>query len=149
MMSPNLPVTAVTLSCGSLIALSPIARAEVPAADGVYAYMEGPAAAETWTIRTTCTPQCVAHVTTTPGHGFTAPLVDGNYVVTRTVPQGVTCPSYFLGDNGSSWGGGTHPVTVHQWWDPVTLAGGVDFLDSPAPCGIPNPHNTFTLVKIG
>lgn len=148
MMWPHLPLAAVALLSGGLIAVSPTAEAEVPATEGVYAYMEGAAAAGTWTIRTTCSPGCVAHVTTTPGHGFTAPLVNGRHVVTRTVPEGVTCPSYFLGDNGSSWGGGTYPVTVRQWWDPVSLAGGVDFLESPAPCGIPNPHNSFTLVKI-
>lgn len=149
MMRPILPLAVVALSSGGFAAVSPPAGAEAPATDGVYAYLEGPAVAGTWTIRTTCTPQCVAHVTTTPGHGFTAPLVNGRHVVTRTVPDGVTCPSYFLGDNGSAWGGGSHPVTVRQWWDPVTLAGEVDFLESPAPCGIPNPRNTFTLVKIG
>ncbi|MDP7705386.1 hypothetical protein [Mycobacterium sp. TY815] len=145
----NLPLAAIALSSGTLIAISPAAGAEVPATEGVYAYMEGPVPAGTWTIRTTCTPQCVAHVTTSPGHGFSAPLVDGRHLVTRTVPDGVTCPLYFLGDNGSSWGGGAHPVTVRQWWDPATLEGGVDFLSSPAPCGIPNPRNSFTLVRVG
>lgn len=148
-MRPSLPLAALALLSGGFAGGISTASAEVPATDGVYAYMEGPIVAGTWTIRTTCTPQCVAHVTTAPGHGFTAPLVDGRHMVTRTVPEGVTCPSYFLGDNGSSWGGGTHPVTVRQWWDPATLVGGVDFLASSAPCGIPHPHDSFTLVKVG
>lgn len=148
-MRSSLSLTLVALFSGGLAAVPPTAGAEGLAGSGVYAYLEGAVAAGTWTIETTCTPGCVAHVTTSPGHGFSAPLVNGRHVVTRTVPDGVTCPAYFLGDNGSSWGGGSHPVTVYQWWDPVTLVGGVDFLDSPAPCGIPNPRTTFTLVKIG
>ena len=145
----HLPVATVGLIIGGLFAVAPAAGAEVPITQGVYEYVDGFGAASTWAITTTCAPHCVAHVTTAPGHGFTAPLVNGRHVVTRTVPEGVTCPSYYLGDNGSSWGGGTHPVLVRQWWDPVTLAGGVDFLESSAPCGIPNPHNSFTLVKVG
>ncbi|OBK28944.1 hypothetical protein A5634_19240 [Mycobacterium asiaticum] len=126
-----------------------MARADSPAMDGVYTYLDDDGFAATWTVRTTCSPDCVAQVTTTPGHGFAAPLINGRHTVTRTVPDGVTCPEYFLGDNGSTWGGGMHPVTVHQSWDPRTLVGEVDFVDSPAPCGIPDPHDTFTLTKVG
>jgi hypothetical protein len=128
---------------------APLARAEVQVMEGVYSYIDEDGDAATWTIRTTCTPHCVAQVTTVPGYGFAAPLINGRHTVTRTVPEGVTCPSYFLGDNGSLWDGGTYPVTVHQWWDPLTLTGGVEFLDSAAPCGIPDPHDTFTLTRIG
>lgn len=117
--------------------------------NGVYTYLDDDGVAATWTITTTCTPACVAHVTTSPGHGFAAPLVNGRHAVTRTVPDGVRCPTYLLGDNGSLWGGGEYPVTVYQWWDPHALAGGVDFLDSPAPCGIADPHDNFTLTKVG
>lgn len=128
---------------------APPARAEAPPADGVYTYADEDGVVATWTIRTACAPHCVAHVTTAPGFGFTAPLVNGRHTVTRVVPEGVTCPAYLLGDNGSLWDGGTHPVTVHQWWDPLSLTGEVDFLESSAPCGIPDPHDTFTLTKIG
>jgi len=88
-------------------------------------------------------------VTTDPGLGFAAPLIEGRYTVTRDVPNGVTCPAYRLGDNGALFPGGTYPVTVRQWWDPRTLVGEVRFLDSPSPCGIPNPRNHFVLSKIG
>lgn len=146
----DLLIAGVALAAG--VWLGPavsLAGAEVPPMEGVFTYADEDGVAATWTVRTTCTPHCVAHVTTTPGHGFAAPLINGRHTVTRTVPEGVTCPTYYLGDNGSAWGGGTYPVTVHQWWDPATLAGGVDFLDSTAPCGIPDPHDTFTLTRIG
>ncbi|OBK12582.1 hypothetical protein [Mycobacterium asiaticum] len=142
-------VAAVALSFAALFsARLPSAAAEVPEMQGVYAYTESDGVAATWTITTTCAPGCVAHVTTSPGHGFNAPLVNGRHTVTRSVPDGVTCPAYLLGDNGSLWSGGTWPVTVRQWWDPVSLNGGVEFLDSPSPCGIPNPRTSFTLTPI-
>jgi hypothetical protein len=143
-------LAAVAVSSGALLgALAPVASAEVPGGEGVYTYLDNGGVSATWTIRTTCTPQCVAQVTTAPGYGFSAPLVDGRPTATRTVPDGVTCPAYQLGDNGSSWDGGTWPVTVHQSWDPRTLRGEVHFVESPSPCGIPNPHDTFTLTRIG
>lgn len=145
----NAVLAVVALASGVLFSPAlPVASAEVPKMQGVYAYTESDGVAATWTITTTCAPDCVAHVTTAPGHGFTAPLVNGRHTVTRSVPDGVTCPPYQLGDNGSLWSGGTWPVTVRQWWDPVTLNGGVDFLDSPSPCGIPNPRTSFTLSRI-
>ena len=117
--------------------------------EGTYRYLDDDGDAGIWSIKTTCTPQCVAHVTTEPGHGFSAPLVNGRHTVTRSIPDGATCPSYYLGDNGSIWDGGTHPVTVHQWWDPRTLSGEAHFVESSAPCGIPDPYDTFTLTRIG
>ena len=124
-----------------------MATADAPAMNGAYRYTDQNGNVTTWIIRTECTPGCFANVTTSPGHGFTAPLVNGMYTVARTVPDGVTCPLYPVGE--TYLGGGRYPVVVRQFWDARTLAGGVDFLDSPAPCGIPTPHNTFTLVKIG
>lgn len=117
--------------------------------DGVYTYADEDGVTGTWVIRTTCTPACVAHVTTGPGRGFDAPLVDGRFIVTRTVPGGAECPSYPVGENGAWFDGGAHPVTVTQWWDPRTLTGEVDFLDSPAPCGLGDVHDGFTLTRIG
>lgn len=140
------------LLCAAVISgvIAPPASAEVPTMmDGDYAYQDEDGVVATWTIRTTCTPACVAHVTTAPGYGFTAPLVNGRYAVKRTVPEGAVCPPYQLGDNGSSFDGGTHPVHVYQWWDPVTLAGEVDFLETTAPCGLHDLRDTFTLTKIG
>lgn len=146
----NTLIAAAALVSGLLLgAAAAPARGEIPVMDGVYTYLDEDGVTATWTIRTACTPQCVAHVTTWPGHGFAAPLVNGRHTVTRTVPYGVTCPEYMLGDNGSMWDGGEHPVTVHQWWDPVTLRGEVDFVDTTAWCGIPDPHDTFTLTKVG
>ncbi|WP_264061478.1 hypothetical protein [Mycobacterium angelicum] len=141
--------TAVFAGAG-LCATGPVVKAEVPAAmDGVYTYADEDGVTATWIIRTACTPGCIAHVTTGPGRGFDAALVDGRYTVTRTVPEGAVCPSYTVGDNGSWFDGGAHPVTVTQWWDPLTLAGEVDFLDSPAPCGLGDRHDHFTLTKVG
>jgi hypothetical protein len=127
--------------------VAPLASAEVPAGDGVYSYLDSGGASGTWNIRTSCTPQCVAQVTTSPGHGFAAPLINGRPTVTRVVPNGVRCPLYQVGE--ILLDGGTWPITVHQSWDPSTLRGEVFFLDSPAPCGIPNSHGTFTLSRIG
>ncbi len=129
-----------------LCATPPIAWAESPTMDGVYHYADEDGAVGTWIIRTTCTPDCVAHVTTAPGRGFDAPLVDGRYTITRTVSEGATCPVYSVGDF-NLYGGSTHPVTFIQWWDPVTLTGEVDFLETSAPCGLPDLRDRFTLTK--
>jgi hypothetical protein len=40
-------------------------------------------------------------------------------------------------------------VTINQTWDPVALTGEVDFLDTSAPCGLVDPHDFFTLTRIG
>lgn len=141
-------LAAFAISSGAWLGAAPLAQADAPMMQGVYDYVESDGVAGTWTIKTTCAPECVAYVTTTPGHGFAAPLVNGRHTVTRFVPDGVTCPSYMLGDNGSLWDGGTYGVTVRQWWDPRTLAGGVNFLDSSSPCGIPNPYDSFRLTKV-
>lgn len=127
----------------------PQASADSAGMNGVYNYRDDNGVTATWTITTTCSPGCVAHVTTGPGRGFAAPFVDGRPTVTRTVPDGVTCPTYTLGYNGSVWGGGQFPVTVVQSWDPGTLAGEADFVDTPAPCGIINTSQRFSLTKIG
>lgn len=148
-MRANLPFAGLALLSATLSGSMPLAVAEGPATDGAYRYVDEDGDTGMWFIRTTCTPHCVAHVSTEPGHGFSAPLVNGRHTVTRTVPDGVTCPSYYLGDNGSLWGGDTHAVTVHQWWDPRTLSGEAHFVHTAAPCGIPDPHDTFTLTRVG
>ncbi|MCV7148042.1 hypothetical protein [Mycobacterium riyadhense] len=140
--------TAVFAGAGFCTTAPPV-WAEVPAMDGVYTYADEDGIVATWTINTTCTPHCVAHVTTAPGQGFDAALVDGRYSVTRTVPEGALCPAFTAGANGASDEGGLHPVTVYQWWDPLTLSGEVDFLHSPAPCGLADRHDRFTLTKVG
>ncbi|SOJ56522.1 hypothetical protein MSIMFB_04001 [Mycobacterium simulans] len=140
--------TAVFAGVGSC-ATPPLARAEVSAMDGVYTYADEDGVVATWAINTTCTPRCVAHVTTAPGQGFDAPLVDGRYFVTRTVPEGAICPAHIPGDGGSPHDASQHPVTVNQWWDPITLTGEVDFLESPAPCGLGDWHDRFTLTRVG
>lgn len=138
----------VAVACGSLLgAVTPPARAEILVGEGVYAYLDTGGGYGTWHISTACTPQCVAQVTTAPGHGFAAPVINGRPTVTRIVPNGVTCPLYQVGELLAD--GGTWPVTVHQSWDPRTLRGDVYFVDSPSPCGIPNSHSTFTLTRIG
>jgi hypothetical protein len=139
------------LSALALCATPPIARAEVPAMDGVYTYADEDGVVATWSIRTTCTPGCVAHVTTAPGRGFDAPLVNGCYTVTRIVPEGAVCPGHadLVGETFAWSDGGEHPVKVHQWWDPRTLTGEVDFLESSAPCGLHDLRDTFTPTRIG
>lgn len=73
-------------------AAPPPAQAEVPTLAGVYLYADEDGDTGTWAIRTTCTPDCVAHVTTSSGRSFDAALVDGRYTNTRTIPGGVVCP---------------------------------------------------------
>lgn len=106
--------------------------------NGVYSYADEDGLNGTWIIKTTCTPSCVAHVSTALDAGFDAPLVNGRYTVTRTVPEGAVCP-----DNSQ------HPVTVNQSWDPQTLTGEVDFLETSAPCGLGDQHDDFVLTRIG
>lgn len=117
----------------------PLAAADDLKMNGVYHYADEDGDTGTWTISTTCKQVCVAHVTTGPGQGFNAPLIDGRYDVKRTMPAGAIC------SNDLS----QHPVTVDQWWDPLTLTGVAIFLDSTAPCGLSDPSDTFTLTKIG
>jgi len=143
------PIAAVALCSAAVFGAAPPAFADAPPKDGAFTYLDENGQSATWIIRTTCSPDCVAQVTTSPGHGFTAPLIDGRPTATRSVPDGVTCPSSFIGDSGSLRDGGVWPVTVRQSWDPGTLHGDVYFLDSPSPCGIPVWHQTFTLMKIG
>lgn len=141
--------TIVLFSAAGLTATAPFASAETPTmADGDYTYQDEDGVVATWSIRTSCTPGCAAHVTTAPGQGFTAPLVNGRYAVKRVVPEGAVCPGYTLGDNAAVFDGGVHPVHVYQWWDPVTLAGEVDFLETDAPCGLHDLRDSFTLTRI-
>ncbi|WP_025735148.1 hypothetical protein [Mycobacterium genavense] len=138
-------IAATTFFAGLAASPAPLASAEPPAAaddtkmNGVYHYADEDGDIGTWTINTTCKQVCVAHVSTGPGQGFNAPLIDGQYTVTRTIPEAAICA------NDSS----LHPVHVHQSWDPLTLTGVAVFLDSAAPCGLTDPHDAFTLTKIG
>lgn len=138
----------LAISCGlGLFAAAPTARAENPVmTDGHYAYTDEDGVVATWSITTTCTPGCVAHVSTGPGEGFDAPLVNGRYAVKRVVPEGAFCPPYIVGE--TIFGSTQHPVHVYQWWDPATLAGEVDFLETAAPCGLHDLRDSFTLTRI-
>lgn len=137
----------IGLLSGAWLGAAPLATADAPVTNGAYRYTDQNGNVATWIIRTECTPGCLADVTTSPGHGFTAPLVNGTYTVTRTVPDGLTCPLYPVGE--ILLGGGRYPVVARQFWDARTLHGGVDYLDTPAPCPIANLHDTFTLTPIG
>lgn len=138
-------IAAAALFAGAATLPAPMASAEPLAAgdetkmNGVYHYADEDGDTGVWTINTTCKQVCVAHVTTGPGMGFNAPLIDGRYTVTRTVPEGAMC----VNDNS------LHPVSVNQSWDPLTLTGMAIFLDSSAPCGLTDPHDAFTLTRIG
>lgn len=126
---------------------APNAWGEAPM-NGTYRYTDEDGDVGTWVIGTSCTPGCVAHVTTSPGRGFDAALVDGRYTNTRTVPEGVSCTWY--GWEGIGTQISTHAVTVTQWWDPATLTGEVNFLGTDAPCGVhEDPRDRFTLTKLG
>lgn len=149
---------AIGLLCGvGLGVAAPQARAEGPAMDGVYLYADEDGGSGTWTVSTTCNPSCVAHVTTALGRSFDAPLIDGQYVNSRTIPDGLTCPLYVMGDFAVD--GGDHPVSVVQWWNPITLSGEVHFYPSfgvvsDVPHVSPNcytdeHHQRFTLTKVG
>lgn len=147
---------AVVLLFGvGLGAAAPQAKTEPPAMDGVYLYADDDGGKGTWTISTTCSPSCVAHVTTAKGGSFDAPLIDGQYVNSRTIPDGLNCPLYVMGD--FLFDGGYHPVSIVQWWDPVTLHGEVHFTPYskvdiphvPPNCYIVDHHQLFTLTKVG
>ncbi|OBJ80970.1 hypothetical protein A5656_18530 [Mycobacterium gordonae] len=147
----NVNTFAAAATFATVLAISvapPTARAEDPTTTGVYLYADEDGDTGTWTIRTTCTPDCVAHVTTSSGRGFDAALVDGRYTNTRTIPGGVTCPGHTAGDFGRWIPASEHPVTVTQWWDPATLAGEVDFFNDAAPCGLADRRDSFTLTRI-
>jgi hypothetical protein len=122
-----------------LATAEPLATGDDVKMNGVYHYADEDGDTGVWTINTTCKQLCVAHVTTAPGQGFDATFLDGLYTVTRTIPEAAICSN----DNS------LHPVTVHQTWDPLTLTGLAIFLESSAPCGLTDPHDTFTLTKIG
>lgn len=126
----------------------PSAQAESPTLAGVYLYADEDGDTGTWTIRTSCTPDCVAHVTTSSGRTFEATLVDGRYTNTRTIPGGVTCPGHTAGDFGRWIPASEHPVNVTQWWDPVTLVGEVDFFNEAAPCALADRSDRFTLTRL-
>ena len=123
----NTFIAAIALfASAGLCAPAPLAgAADDTKMNGVYSYADEDGLTGTWIITTTCTPGCVAHVKTALDSGFDAPLVNGRYTVTRTVPEGAVCP-----DNSQ------HPVNINQSWDPATLIGEVDFLDTSAPCGL-------------
>lgn len=144
-------IMSMTMLFDVVLAGTPSANADMPAMNGTYRYTDDKGNVGTWIIKTTCSSGCRADVTTSPGHGFTASLVDGVYTVNRTVPNGVTCPNSFtfFGETGISVDGGSYSVSVRQWWDASTLAGGTDYLDSAAPCAIFPSHDTFVLKPIG
>jgi hypothetical protein len=148
----NTFTTAIALVTGlGLLATAPPTRAETPPTmDGVYFYADEDGDTATWVIRTTCTPGCIAHVTTSPGRGFDAPLVAGRYTNTRTIPDGALCEGHLDGSHIEMlhWiPATTHPVTVTQWWDPSTLTGEVEFFNNSAPCGVGDEHDRFTLTR--
>lgn len=136
----NTFMAAATIVSGAgLCAPAPLAGAtDETRINGVYSYADEDGLRGTWIIETTCTPACVAHVSTALDAGFDAPLVNSRYTVTRTVPEGAVCP-----DNSQ------HPVTINQSWDPQTLTGEVDFLETSAPCGLGDQHDDFVLTRIG
>jgi len=116
--------------------------------NGTFVYHDEDGDSGTWVVTTSCTPDCVAHVTTAAGGTFDAALVDGRYTSTRTIPDAVTCPGYTAGDFGRWIPSSTHPITVTQWWDPQTLSGEVDFFDHTGPCGLADHSDRFTLTRI-
>jgi hypothetical protein len=135
----TLMATAGIVAGAGLCTPAPLAgAADEMKMNGVYSYADEDGLVGTWIIHTTCSPSCVAHVSTSLENGFDAPLVDGRYSVTRTVPEGAVCPDT-----------SQHPVDVAQWWDPVTLTGEVDFLSTTAPCGLDDRHDSFVLTRIG
>ena len=136
-------IAATAIFAGAVTLPAPLASAEPLASadekmNGVYHYADEDGGAGTWIIRTTCTPACVAHVSTSMEGGFDAPLVNGRYTVARTVPEGAVCPD-----------SSQHPIDVNQSWDPVTLTGEVDFVNTAAPCGLEDNRDIFTLTRIG
>ncbi|BDB40344.1 MULTISPECIES: hypothetical protein [Mycobacterium] len=139
-------VIALMAGLGLIAAPAP-AQAEALMADGTYHYADDDGDTGTWTIRTTCAPHCVAHVTTASGRSFDARLENGRFVSFRLIPDGLECPTYLASE--VVLGGGTHPVLVTQWWDPITLSGEVEFSHSAPPCALDDQHDRFTLTRIG
>lgn len=138
-------IAATALFAGALLwapahraSAEPLASGDDTKMNGVYHYADEDGGAGTWIIRTTCTPGCVAHVSTSMEGGFDAPLVNGRYTVARTVPEGAVCPD-----------SSQHPIDVNQSWDPLTLTGEVDFVNTTAPCGLDDNRDVFTLTRIG
>ena len=121
-----------------LASAGPLAGADDTKMNGVYQYADEDGGTGTWIIHTKCTPGCVAHVSTTLDNGFEAALVNGRYTVARTIPEGAVCPD-----------SSQHPIEVNQSWNPLTLTGEVDFLNTSAPCGLDDNRDVFTLTKIG
>ncbi|MHA7649110.1 hypothetical protein ACX9NE_04950 [Mycobacterium sp. ML4] len=115
--------------------------------NGVYSYRDDDGGLGTWTVRTSCNPNCVAHVTTASGRTFEASLVNGRYVNVRTIPDGIDCPLIQIGDTLAD--PGNQAVEVRQWWDPVTLIGEVEFNYDSSPCHVGDYHDRFTLTEIG
>ncbi|WP_205876273.1 hypothetical protein [Mycobacterium camsae] len=149
MTSKAFPAAIAVLVGLGLSAAPPRAEAEVPTMNGVYHYADEDGDVGTWTINNTCSPHCVAHVTTGSGRSFDARLENGRYVSSRTIMDGLECPPYFIGE--LVLGARSHPVNVTQWWDPTTLAGEVDFAhpSSVVPCTLDDHHDRFTLTRIG
>ncbi|MDP7704107.1 MULTISPECIES: hypothetical protein [unclassified Mycobacterium] len=145
----NIFPASIALLFGLGLGAAPQAAAENPTMNGVYHYADEDGDSGTWTITTTCSPACVAHVTTGSGRSFDARLENGRYVSNRIIMDGLECPSYFIGE--LVLGGRSHPVNVTQWWDPATLTGEVDFAhpSSVAPCTLDDHHDRFTLTPIG
>ncbi|WP_108925225.1 hypothetical protein [Mycobacterium montefiorense] len=116
----------------------PLATPDDAKMNGVYHYADEDGGHGTWIVHTTCTPGCVAHVSTSMDNGFDAPLVDGRYTVNRSIPEGAICPD-----------SSQHPIDITQSWDPLTLTGEVDFLTTSAPCGLEDNRDIFTLTRVG
>jgi hypothetical protein len=131
-------IAATAFFAGAVSLPAPLASAEDTRMNGVYHYADEDGGTGTWIVHTKCTPGCVAHVSTTLDNGFDAPLVNGRYTIARTIPEGAVCPD-----------SSQHPIDVNQSWDPLTLTGEVDFLNTSAPCGLDDNRDVFTLTRIG
>lgn len=138
---------AIALFSGLGICAATPAKADITT-NGVFLYQDEDGDTGTWTISTTCSPDCVAHVTTSPGRGFDAALIDGRYTNTRSIPDAVTCPGHTAGDFGRWIPSSSHAINVTQWWDPQTLAGEVDFHDHDGPCALGDRSDHFTLTRM-
>lgn len=148
-MKINAFIAAIAIATGLTPFAAGPAWAEDLTTNGIYLYHDEDGDSGKWTIRTACTPDCVAHVTTSSGRGFDAQLIDGRYTNTREIPEGVTCPGYTAGDYARWIPPSTYPITVFQWWDPQTLIGEVDYIEHSAPCNLSDHNDRFTLHKIG
>jgi hypothetical protein len=90
----NTFIAATALFAGAVALPAPLASAAADDAkmNGVYHYADEDGGHGTWIVHTTCTPGCVAHVSTSMDSGFDAPLVNGRYTVNRSIPEGAICP---------------------------------------------------------